>query len=110
MADIGLAELEDLFSRMREELDPDEPLNWGYVFTAPDKRRLRPVADELLAAGYLEGGLFRTDDGRTHFLRMERIEQHSPASLHARNAELEALAMRHGVDYDGMEAGPAESA
>jgi hypothetical protein len=110
MANIGLAELEELFSRMREELDPDEPLIWGYVFIAPDKRRLRPVADELLATGYLEGGLFRTDDGRTHFLRMERMERHSPASLHARNAELEALATRLGVDYDGMEAGPAESA
>jgi hypothetical protein len=107
---MGLAELEALFSRMRGELDPDQPLNWGYVFIAADKRLLRPVADELLASGYLEGGLFRTDDGRTYFLRMERIEQHSPASLHARNAELEAVAARLGVDYDGMEAGPVESA
>ena len=57
MAGIGLAELEELFSRMRDELDPDQPLNWGYVFIAAEKRSLRPVADEMLAAGYREGGL-----------------------------------------------------
>jgi plasmid maintenance system antidote protein VapI len=46
-------------------------------------------------------------DGRSRFLlHVERIETHTPASLAARNEELNLLAHQFGVEYDGMDAGP----
>jgi hypothetical protein len=59
--------------------------------------------------GYREVALYRTDDRSTYFLHVERVERHTPVSLHARNQELDALAKRHGIDaYDGMDVGPVE--
>ena len=39
---------------------------------------------------------------------VERVEKHTPASLHARNQQFYALADKFAVDvYDGMDVGPA---
>lgn len=108
---ITLEMLKQMFAQMRKDapFDPASDLLWGYFFTNSTKRELRPVADELVAGGYREVGLYRTDDKSTYFLHVERVEKHSPESLHARNLELYELAERHGIDsYDGMDVGPAE--
>jgi hypothetical protein len=103
--------LDEMFALMREEapFDVDGELLWGYFFTDADKKKLRPLLDELLASGYQEVGLYRTDDRQTYFLHVERVEKHTPISLDARNHELQQLAERHGIEsYDGMDVGPVE--
>ena len=108
---ITLENLQQMFAQMRAEapFDVDDPLLWGYFFTDPDKRKLRPVAGELKKLGYREVALYRTDDGSTHFLHVERVEKHTPETLNERNAQFYALAERFGVEsYDGMDVGPAK--
>ncbi len=108
---ITLEMLKQMFAEMRKDapFDPDHELLWGYFFTHASKKELRPVADELVAEGYREVALYRTDDRKTYFLHVERVERHTPESLHARNQEFNALAERHGIDaYDGMDVGPVE--
>jgi len=108
---ITLEMLEQLFSQMREEapFDPSNELLWGYFFTDADKDKLRPVRDELVARGYREVALYLTDDKGTYFLHIERVEKHTPETLHARNLEFYALAEQHGIDsYDGMDVGPID--
>jgi hypothetical protein len=107
MTKISLEELEQLFERMQPELDAHGPLLWGYFFTDPNKNKLRPVRDELDRLGYREAGLYRTDDGKTYVLHVEKVEAHTPHTLHDTNSRFYALAERHGIEsYDGMDAGP----
>ena len=108
---ITIDQLKDMFDRMRAEapFDVDSELLWGYFFTDPSKKKLRPLADELLQQGYREAGLYRTDDRTTYFLHVEKVEKHTPESLDERNAHLQALADRFGIEsYDGMDVGPVE--
>ena len=40
-------------------------------------------------------------------LHMERVEKHTVDSLDRRNGELDAFAVKHGLQsYDGMDVGP----
>ena len=101
--------LEQLFAQMREDapFDPSNELLWGYFFTDSKKDALRPVKDALVKSGYREVALYLTDDKATYILHVERVEKHTPESLHARNLEFYALAEQHGIDsYDGMDVGP----
>lgn len=110
MPKIPLAHLEEMFRNMRTEAqwDTTAPLLWGYFFTDPDATRLQPVAHHLASLGYRVVSIYPTDDGSTCFLHVERVEVHTPRSLDARNAELEALAARFRIEsYDGMDVGPA---
>jgi hypothetical protein len=96
---------------MREDapFDVEGPLLWGYFFVDADKARLKPLAEELARQGFREAGLFRSDDRGTYFLQVERVERHTPESLHQLNQQLYALAERFGIaSYDGMDAGPVE--
>ena len=106
---ITLADLEGMFARMRAEapFDVDGELLWGYFFTDPSKKKLRPVADELARLGYREVGLYRTDDRKTYFLHVEKVEKHTPKSLDKRNRQFYDLAERFDIEsYDGMDVGP----
>jgi hypothetical protein len=105
---ITLENLEQMFQKMRVEapFNVDEDLLWGYFFTDPDKKKLRPVADDLTKLGYREVALYLTDDKSTYFLHLERVETHTPQSLNERNAQFYALAERLGIEYDGMDVGP----
>lgn len=101
--------LEDLFAKMRADgsMDVDGELLWGYFFTDPDKAKLRPAADELGELGYRFVSLYVTADKGTYFLHVERVEKHTPQTLHAANHAFQALAERHGLQaYDGMDVGP----
>src|SRR5215831_13173577 len=97
---ISLDQLEDMFARMKAEapFEVDGELLWGYFFTDPDKSKLRPVADALVAEGYREVGLYRTDDGSTYFLHVEKAEKHTPETLHERNQHFYAVADRFGIE------------
>lgn len=110
---ITLEKLEEMFANMRRDTpwNVDGDLLWGYFFTDPDPKNLQPVAERLSTAGYRIVKLYPTDDGSTHFLHVERVETHSPKSLHARNAEFYALASEFGIEsYDGMDVGPVAPA
>ena len=107
---ITLAQLEFMFKEMRAKSgwNVDADLLWGYFFTDPKPEKLRPAADELTRSGYRLVSLHPTRDGKTHVLHVEKVETHTPASLHQRNVELYRLAERHGIySYDGMDVGPA---
>ena len=107
---IPLQQLETMFANMREQTkwDLDGDMLWGYFFTDPDPKKLEPVAKHLSAAGYRVVAIYPTDDRSTHALHVERVEHHTPKTLHARNQEFEALATKFRIaTYDGMDVGPA---
>ena len=107
---ITLGQLEELFENMAGELDVSDDLLWGYFFTDRDKKKLAPVRDELVRTGYREVALYQTDDEKTYFLHVEKVEKHTPASLHERNQHFYALADRFGIEsYDGMDVGAVEA-
>ncbi len=109
MSKIPLQKLEDMFANMRAQTkwDVDGDMLWGYFFTDPDPKKLEPVAEHLARGGYRVVSIYETDDKSTHFLHVERIEKHTPQTLHARNSELERLASEFGLEcYDGMDVGP----
>jgi len=61
----------------------------------------------LTASGYRLVRIYPTDDRSTCVLHVERIEKHTPQTLHARNGEFEKLAAELGLEsYDGMDVGP----
>jgi hypothetical protein len=108
---ISLQSLEQMFTNMKEApWYVDGELLWGYFFTDPNPKKLESAAERLRSLGYRFGSIYPTDDGGTHFLHVEKIERHTPQSLHARNLELYALADEFGLEsYDGMDVGPVLS-
>ncbi len=109
MADIPLEQLETMFKNMKAEAgwDTSGDLLWGYFFTDPKPKRLKPLAARLVELGYRLVSIYETDDRSTHFLHVERVEAHTPQSLFALNARFNSLAAEFGVErYDGMDVGP----
>ena len=99
---------EQMFASMREGgVSPDKPLLWGYFFYG-HKAGLNKVWSALDGQGYKLVRLEEVKDESTYILHVEKVEQHSVDSLLKRNAELSALASPNGVEYDGMDVGPAE--
>jgi hypothetical protein len=111
---IELEMLEAMFDNIAAgpKWDMKGPMLWGYFFTDASAQKLEIVAEVLLETGYRLVELFEAeveqDDEPTFVLHVERVEIHSPQSLHERNAQLYELAERHGLrSYDGMDVGPA---
>jgi hypothetical protein len=110
-AAITLQDLEDMFANMRAKTkwDVDGEMLWGYFFTDTDPKKLERVVEPLTNGGYHFVRIYETGDKRTHFLHVERVEKHTPQTLHARNAEFYRLAEKFGLEsYDGMDVGPVE--
>jgi len=106
---ITLEDNERMFENMRSNpgWNTDGELLWGYFFTDPDPKKLERLVDPLTRAGYRFGSIYPTDDGSTYFLHVEKIEKHTPQTLHLRNSELYRLAEEYGLEsYDGMDVGP----
>jgi hypothetical protein len=89
---------------------------WGYFFTDEDEEKLVSAGRELERRGYRFVGLLdpdpEDDDGSSPsiFLHVERIETHTPETLHALNQELYAFAGEWGLEsYDGMDVGPVNA-
>ena len=108
---ITLQDLDDMFANMRANTkwDVDGEMLWGYFFTDPDPKKLERVVQRLTNGGYHFVSIYETDDKSTHFLHVERVEMHTPQTLHARNAEFYRLAGEYSLEsYDGMDVGPVK--
>lgn len=106
---ITLESLEEMFANIRAKTkwNIDGDLLWGYFFDDPNPEKLRPVAEELKKVGYRFVDLYPSDDKTTYILHVEKVEQHTPRSLYARNREFYSLAEKYGIEsYDGMDVGP----
>jgi hypothetical protein len=106
---IKKSQLVEMFEGMREQApwDVDSNLLWGYFFTGSDPSQLTSLADELVSLHYRFVEQRPDDKDSGYWLHMEKVETHSPDSLHLRNRELYRRAADHGVNYDGMDVGPA---
>ena len=108
---IPLSQLEDMFSSMRKKTkwNVDGPLLWGYFFIDPNQEKLAKLAERLQSDDFRLVQIRQASESPVLFqLHVERVETHSPKSLHARNAKLYALAAEYRVQsYDGMDVGPA---
>jgi hypothetical protein len=106
---IEKAQLVEMFEGMRAQApwDVDSDLLWGYFFTGEDQDAMRRLSEKLVSLNY-DLVEIRPDDGASGFwLHVERVETHSPDSLHERNQEFYRLADEYSVNYDGMDVGPA---
>jgi Regulator of ribonuclease activity B len=111
---IPLAQLEEMFADMRRKTrwNMDGPLLWGYFFIDSSQDRLAELSNRLTADGYKFVEIRQAGDSSIlKQLHVEKVEVHSPATLHARNAQLYALASQFGIaSYDGMDVGPTSAA
>jgi hypothetical protein len=111
---ITLEQLNHMFDNMRanpgsKKWDLDGDLLWGYFFTDPNPKKLQPVADYLTKNGYRFVNIYPTDDKKTYFLHVEKIEHHTPESLNVRNQDFYKLAEKYYLEsYDGMDVGPSK--
>ncbi|MCX6966825.1 MAG: SseB family protein [Verrucomicrobia bacterium] len=111
METITLQQLQEMFAGLRNETDwnLDGEMLWGYYFVAPAPEVLESLAETLSERNFDISEIFKSDDEPIFILQAERLEKHTPESLFALNAELEALAAKfEGVDYDGMDVNPAD--
>jgi regulator of ribonuclease activity B len=116
MAKIEKAMLVEMFANIRSQTkwSIDGDMLWGYFFTDSDRTKLLTSADELSRRGYRVVGVHEPtpedDDQTILWLHVERIETHSPDSLHRRNQELYQFADEMALgSYDGMDVGPASA-
>ena len=111
METITLQQLNEMFAGLRDETDwnIDGEMLWGYYFTAKAPEVLESVAEALSERNFDIAEIFESDDEPIFILQTERLEKHTPESLFALNAELEALAAKFdGVEYDGMDVNPVD--
>lgn len=107
---ISRAQLEQMFANLRSRTpwNIDGPLLWGYFFYDASEQKLGRAADALAAQGYKVVGIEQPPGTLLYRLHVERVEVHTPDSLHTRNQALYELAEKFGLQsYDGMEVGPA---
>ena len=111
---ITLEMLQDFFAETRQKNTAgakpwsiDDTCRWSYFFVDQDGDLLEPVAEHLQAQGYEFVAITEPDDDDEDpyfYLQLDRVEKHTPQSLHARVQELYALAEEFGIaDYDGMD-------
>lgn len=116
---ITLETLVDFFASTRQSRaaghmawDIDGICRWSYFFVDGVRDKLMPVARHLESLGYEFRGTLDPedpDDQQIYLLRMDRVERHTPQSLHARNLELYSIADRFGIEaYDGMDVGAVD--
>ncbi|MDP5241107.1 ribonuclease E inhibitor RraB [Uliginosibacterium sp. 31-16] len=105
--------LEEMFANIKANTpwDTTKPLLWGYFFTDHDPKKFERLKEALVAQGYRYVEVLEpeaTDVEKIYILHVERVEQHTPQTLHARNQEFYKLARKFGVEtYDGMDVGAA---
>jgi hypothetical protein len=107
---IEKAQLVDMFEGMRAQApwDVDSDLLWGYFFTGEDQDALNRLSEKLVSLGYRLVEIRPDENAPGFWLHVERVETHSPDSLHERNQELYGMADEYSVNYDGMDVGPAQ--
>jgi len=116
---ITLLQLEEFFDDTRKSYESgrcafriDDECRWSYFFVDTDRERLLPIADHLTHLGYEFVGTLdpdANDENPVYFLRMDRVERHSPTSLNELNRQLYGIADQYGVQsYDGMDVGAVD--
>jgi hypothetical protein len=116
---ITLPQLEEFFDDTRQSFKSgrcafliDEECRWSYFFVDPDREKLLPVSDHMVRLGYeFVGTLYPEPDDEKpiYFLRVDRVERHSPTSLNHLNHQLYDIADQFGVQsYDGMDVGAVD--
>jgi hypothetical protein len=101
--------IEQMFTDMRGRApwNVDGPLLWGYFFFG-ETDKLKAMAASLCKVGYRLVGIHQKENGPS-LLHVERVEVHTPDTLDGRNQELDGVAKRFGVDYDGFDVGAPPS-
>ena len=107
-------QLETMFTQIEQDAgwDTSQDLLWGYFFTHSTPQPLEVAASDIAKMDYQVVDIYQSDkddpaDPDQWWLHVERVEIHTVDSLMARNADLAAFAVRHGLDsYDGMDVGP----
>ena len=97
----------------RTQYDIDQICRWSYFLIDADREKLTQAGRHLEQHGYEVVGFLEPtpedDDQETIYLRFDKVEQHTPDSLIARNAELYKLAADFAlVGYDGMDVGAVD--
>jgi hypothetical protein len=107
-------EMVELFADMEKNApwDISEPLLWGYFFADQSKTKLELAQVLFKAKGYTIVGIYdsepESDTPALWWLHIEKVEQHTVDTLHARNQEFYQFAEDHQLEsYDGMDVGPA---
>jgi len=102
------AQLEQRFAELRatKTLRVGKRLRWEYRFSSTDLHALEALSLLLVADEYQIVTLLPQRAGEpAATLRMVRVEQHTPASLEQRSAELRGRATAQGATYDGVDVG-----
>ena len=104
----------EMFDSMttKSSWDFKQPMLWGYFFTDASKEQLESVAPLLQTKGYKIVDIYLSDkDDESEpdlwWLHAEVVEIHSVDTLDRRNQELYKFADSQGIEYDGMDVGPA---
>ncbi len=107
--EVNIDNLREIFSRMvRDGLDVEKPLKWGFFFLDKSKENLMKVFAELSDHGYTVQELHQTDDGMW-VLQVSKTETLDFEKLHRRNIAFNELAEHCNVSlYDGWDVGPVE--
>jgi hypothetical protein len=116
---ITLPQLEEFFDDTRQLFEAgrcafriDDECRWSYFFVDPNREKLLPIADHMTHLGYEFVGTLdpeADDENPIYFLRMDRVERHSPSSLNDLNRKLYGIADQFGVQsYDGMDVGAVD--
>lgn len=112
---ITLESLEEMFAniKVKTKWNVNDALLWGYFFTDHDPRKFGPLRKHLEGLDYRFVTILQPEDAPEdaedkgiYFLHVERVEHHTPQSLHKRNQQFYRLAEQFGVEtYDGMDVG-----
>ena len=107
---INKTDIEQLFEKMRRAgWNMEQELAWGYFFKDENKEALKKIADKLEQQGYEVIDINQSYPDDIYWLQIEKIEQHSVASLNKRNEKFYQLAKKMNIHtYDGMDVSPVD--
>ena len=100
----SLASVEEWFAfiEANSQGHPTDTLLWHFVFCDASYLKLRRLARHLGREGYRRESLRRDPESLGKLdLVVTRVERHTPASLHQRNLEFNALATEFGLSSYG---------
>ena len=92
--------------------DIDQVCRWSYFFVDEDREKLVCAGRAMESRGFELVGLLEPNPEETSkaiFLRLDRVEKHSPDTLFERNRGLYDAALEFALqDYDGMDVGAVD--
>ena len=101
-------DINSIFDKMElQDVDTKKPLLYGYFFYDKEKSKLEKVKEELVQANYKLVRLEMTEK-QEYILHVEKVETHSRTTLLDRENQLDKLAKKYKVTYDGWDVGNAD--